>query len=179
MMGQYTLSDISENKADRNSITSASNSDSFSNDLRQKEQRYQTIKKHKSLRLQQCEQHCLALISKFAIGDKLSAHNLIFIIDNAAIVADVLKNQPEAMARMLIALQDDESSKINVHDAAYAIIDALSVHEKTQIASLISLSKNSSDRISALKLLQEGIETNEQAMDTFVSILTNENYVAS
>lgn len=147
-------------------------------DLQRKEDITNTpLNKHSSeqpIEVKQCEEHCLALIYKLAEGDTLLADDLTFIIKNAITFANTLKNEPSIMAILLNALQDDENANINQHDAAYAVVEALSVQDKTEVAYLISSSNNADDRISALKLLQEGIKFDAQAVETFVSILTSE-----
>ncbi len=121
-----------------------------------------------------CEKRCLNLIFKLETGEKLSAQDIAFIIKNASVFANSLASEPDAMANLLTALQGEETNKVNQHDAAYAIVDALSLEQKVSVASLISTSIDPNDRVSALKLLQSGIKNDEQAVDVFLSILTDE-----
>lgn len=121
-----------------------------------------------------CEQDCEDIILLLEIGEPLSAQNIAFIIKNASVVANALVDVPDAISNLLAALQDDESDKVNQHDAAYAIVEALSLEQKIEVASLIKDNIKPNDRVSALKLLQPGIKNNEQAVDLFVSILTDE-----
>lgn len=139
-----------------------------------KEQPSKILQVKKDTVPQQCERDCLAIIAKLAENNELSTDDLAFIIENAATLANRLKTQPEVIAILLGALQDDEDTNINQHDAAYAVIEYLSIEDKTEIALQISSSIDTNDRISALKLLQEGVKYDSEAVETFLSILITE-----
>lgn len=165
---------ISEKTLNHNDVVKPENISNYSSHAEHMEHINKTDLDSQNNTIQQCEHHCLTLLSKLTKGGNLSASDLSFIMKNSAVFANKLKDIPEAMAELLSALQDDEDSEINKHDAAYAIVEALSIEDKTQVASLISLSENSNDRLSALTLLREGIKFDNHAVDAFISILSAE-----
>lgn len=148
------------------------NSDSMNS--QESESPNQEVLINTSSRLVKCDTRCVDLVSILSNGGDLSDADLTYIIENASIFADILKNEPEAISTILNGLQDDEDAKINQHDAAYAIIEALSIADKIDVASVMGLSFHAQDRISALKLLQQGIRSNKDAVDTFLSLLVSE-----
>ena len=162
------------NNAETSRSTTALNTYHANDATLQKERLDRTQQKYTPSITETCEQRCLDLIFKLETGEALSAENITFIIKNASVFANSLTSQPDAMANLLAALQGEETDKVNLHDAAYAIIEALSLEQKINVASLIATNTKPSDRVSALKLLQSGIKNDEQAVDVFLSILTDE-----
>lgn len=128
-----------------------------------------------NLHLHPCDEGCgEAIFSKLLSGEALTADDALTIHNNASEFAQLLKDKPEEMAALLATLQQDEDNGSGVQNAAYAVLSALSIEEKTQAGAILANSPTPSERRAGLTLLASGLDTNADAVSAFNNLIISE-----
>ena len=124
--------------------------------------------------LEFCDQNFHDVFVKITSAHELTPSDVRRIIDNSHLYAKALKDNPESMARLLMGMQDDETSYPSEQDAAYALLEMLTSDEKIALAQEIFSTQYGESRISGLKILEESINVNEDAVDVLASVVETE-----
>ena len=121
-----------------------------------------------------CDQNCISILDKLSSGEALTSQEISYILKTPRNFALALKDKPQDLARLIATLQDDETGEISEQHAAYAVLQSLSIDEKTETAISIVSAQSPEERMVGLKLLQDGIASHDDAVDAFASVIESE-----
>jgi len=124
-----------------------------------------------------CEITCQnRIVNLLGSKTKLSPSDANLIIENPSLFAPLLAANPEALARLLSRLQEDEGENDHAQFAAQAILIALSDEARLAAGQSLLGSADASFRVLGIKLSKDNLTHNAQASRDFDLFIRQEKH---